>query len=181
MESNLFSAEGRIRRSTYWSRIIVATAIQILAQFMAKSDPSTAILCLIIILIVGIFSIIQGVKRMHDVGKSGWYIIIPIYNLILAFTDGTVGKNEYGENPKEKNPQEDELYNGIMTLLFSAFVTCGIYALLTITNIINVETVKNVIFIISFTACNLYFLTWYINKTEQKNLKDNENQTITNT
>ena len=169
MESNLFSAEGRIRRSTYWARVIVATAIQILAQFMAKSDPSTAILCLIVILITGIFSIIQGVKRMHDVGKSGWYIIIPIYNLILNFTDGTPGDNEHGENPKEKNPQEDELYNGIMTLLFSAFVTCGIYALLTITKIINDETVKNVIFIISFTACNLYFLTWYISKTEKKN------------
>ena len=169
MESNLFSAEGRIRRSTYWARVIVATAIQILAQFMAKSDPSTAILCLIVILITGIFSIIQGVKRMHDIGKSGWYIIIPIYNLILNFTDGTPGDNEYGENPKEKNPQEDELYNGIMTLLFSAFVTCGIYALLTITKIINDETVKNVIFIISFTACNLYFLTWYISKTEKKN------------
>ncbi len=180
MESNLFLAEGRIRRSTYWTRIIVATAINILASFMTKSDPSTATVCSIIILLVAVFSIIQGVKRMHDVGKSGWYIIIPIYNLILAFTDSTTGNNEYGENPKEKNPHEDELYNGIMTLLFSAFVTCGIYALLTITNIINAETLKNVIFIISFTAFNFYFLTWYINKTEQKNLKDNENQTITN-
>ena len=173
MESNLFSVEGRIRRSTYWARVIVATAINILAQFMAKADPSTAILCLIIILIVGIFSIIQGIKRMHDVGKSGWYSIIPIYNLILAFTDGTPGNNEYGENPKEKKPQEDELYNAIMTLLFSAFVTCGIYALLTITKNINEETVKNVIFIISFTACNLYFLTWYISKTEKRNSIEN--------
>ncbi len=169
MESNLFSAEGRIRRSTYLSRVIVATAIQILAQFMAKYDPSKAIICLIVILITGIFSIIQSVKRMHDVGKSSWHIIIPIYNLILTFTDGTPGDNEYGENPKEKNPQEDELYNGIMTLLFSAFLTCGIYALLTITKIIYDETVKNVIFIISFTACNLYFMTWYISKTEKKN------------
>jgi uncharacterized membrane protein YhaH (DUF805 family) len=169
MESNLFSAEGRIRRSTYWARVIVATAIQILAKFMAESDSSTAILCLIVILITGIFSIFQGVKRMHDLGKSGWYIIIPIYNLILTFTDGTRGDNEYGENPKEKNTQEDELYNGIITLLFSAFVTCGIYALLTITKIINDETAKNSIFIISFTACNLYFLTWYISKTEKRN------------
>ena len=169
MESNLFSAEGRIRRSTYWGRVIVATAINLLASFMAKSDPSTAILCNIVILIAGIFSTIQGVKRMHDVGKSGWYIIIPFYNLILAFTDGTPGDNEYGENPKEKKPEEDELYNSIMTLLFSAFVTCGIYALLTITKIINDETVKNIIFIISFTACNLYFLTWYISKTEKRN------------
>ncbi len=41
-----------------------------------------------------------GVRRMHDVNKSGWYILIPIYNLILACTDGTSGDNEYGEDPK---------------------------------------------------------------------------------
>jgi uncharacterized membrane protein YhaH (DUF805 family) len=37
MESNLFSAEGRIRRSTYLARVIVATAIQILAKFMGTN------------------------------------------------------------------------------------------------------------------------------------------------
>ncbi|WP_366841754.1 DUF805 domain-containing protein [Lacinutrix sp.] len=36
-----------------------------------------------------------GVRRMHDVGKSGWYYLIPIYNLILACTDSEVGKNEW--------------------------------------------------------------------------------------
>lgn len=166
MESNLFSTKGRIRRTTYWMRMIVATTINTLAQFIATADPSIKNLYLIIILVVGIFIIIQGIKRMHDVGKSGWYIMIPIYNLILAFTEGTSDKNKYGENPKEKISQEDELHNGIMTILFSAFVSCEIYALLSITKIINEETVKNAIFIISYTVCNLFFITWYISKIE---------------
>lgn len=180
MEKNLFSGVGRIRRSTYLARMIVATAINSLVQFMAKADPLTEILCLIIIVIVAIFSIIQGIKRMQDVGKSGWYILIPIYNLILAFTDSTPGKNKFGKNPKKINPQEDELYNGFKTLLFAAFVSCAINAFLTITNIINEETFKNIIFIVSFTTCSLYLLTWYINKTEQKNLKGNDSQVKTN-
>ena len=37
---------------------------------------------------------------MHDVGKSGWYMLIPIYNFVLACTDSEHGANEYGENPK---------------------------------------------------------------------------------
>lgn len=37
---------------------------------------------------------------MHDVGKSGWFLLIPIYNLILACTDGVKGENEYGGDPK---------------------------------------------------------------------------------
>jgi len=41
-----------------------------------------------------------AIRRMHDVGKSGWFMLIPIYNLILAFTEGDKGPNEYGEDPK---------------------------------------------------------------------------------
>jgi len=46
-----------------------------------------------------------GVRRMHDVGKSGWFLLIPIYNLILACTDGEKGSNLYGLDPK--NPEVD--------------------------------------------------------------------------
>jgi uncharacterized membrane protein YhaH (DUF805 family) len=41
-----------------------------------------------------------AIRRMHDVDKSGWFILIPIYNLILLVTPGTVGPNEYGPDPK---------------------------------------------------------------------------------
>jgi uncharacterized membrane protein YhaH (DUF805 family) len=44
-----------------------------------------------------------AVRRMHDVGKSGWFILIPIYNLVLACTEGDHGDNEYGANPKTEN------------------------------------------------------------------------------
>jgi uncharacterized membrane protein YhaH (DUF805 family) len=42
---------------------------------------------------------------MHDVGKSGWFLLIPIYNLILACTNGETGANQYGPDPK--NPEAD--------------------------------------------------------------------------
>lgn len=41
-----------------------------------------------------------GVRRMHDQDKSGWFILIPIYNLILYLTEGTRGPNRYGPDPK---------------------------------------------------------------------------------
>ena len=37
---------------------------------------------------------------MHDVGKSGWFLLVPIYSLILACTDSEAGDNQYGPNPK---------------------------------------------------------------------------------
>ena len=45
-------------------------------------------------------SIAVGVRRMHDINKSGWFILIPIYNIALAATDGTKGDNKYGPDPK---------------------------------------------------------------------------------
>jgi len=45
-------------------------------------------------------SIAVAIRRMHDVGKSGWFCLIPIYNLILAVTEGQKGDNQYGPDPK---------------------------------------------------------------------------------
>ncbi len=47
-----------------------------------------------------IFIVIQGVKRMHDVDRSGWLLIVPIVNLVAIFADGTPGPNRYGDDPK---------------------------------------------------------------------------------
>ena len=47
------------------------------------------------------------VRRMHDVGKSGWFCLIPIYNIILACTEGEKGSNEYGPDPKGSGLEDD--------------------------------------------------------------------------
>jgi hypothetical protein len=40
-------------------------------------------------------TIAVSVRRMHDIDKSGWFVLIPIYNLILLATPGTVGPNRF--------------------------------------------------------------------------------------
>lgn len=54
-------------------------------------------------------SIAVGVRRLHDIGKSGWFmfiVLIPIVGgiwlLVLYCTDSEPGENEYGPNPKEE-------------------------------------------------------------------------------
>ena len=51
-------------------------------------------------LVVFIPSVAVSIRRTHDVNKSGWYTLIPVYNIILVCTDGTKGANQYGEDPK---------------------------------------------------------------------------------
>lgn len=57
--------------------------------------------------LMGVFIFIQAVKRIHDVNKSGWYILIPLYNIVLLFTKGTKGNNDYGVCPR---PQKQVKY-----------------------------------------------------------------------
>jgi len=51
-----------------------------------------------------------GVRRLHDVGKSGWMLLITfipligtIWFLVLLCTDSQQGSNKWGNNPKEVN------------------------------------------------------------------------------
>ena len=48
-------------------------------------------------------SISLEIRRMHDVGKLGWFSLIPIYNLVLAFTKDDEKENQYGSNPEATN------------------------------------------------------------------------------
>lgn len=96
---NYANFNGRARRSEYWYFVLFNIIISIVLGFIAGAI-GFELLGSLYSLAVLIPSIAVGVRRMHDVGKSGWFIIIPIYNLILACTDSQAGDNEYGPNPK---------------------------------------------------------------------------------
>lgn len=124
---NYANFSGRARRSEYWyftlfNFIVVITLILIGGGFLAASEQSGT--GMIIYFIYYIASFLPGlaltVRRLHDVGKSGWFIfisIIPIVGLIwllvLFCTEGDQGPNAYGDDPK--NPggynevSEDEI------------------------------------------------------------------------
>lgn len=87
---------GRAQRKEYW----YFTLINLLVYFLfAIIDDSGALVGFFYLAMI-VPHLAVGVRRMHDVNKSGWFIIVPIYNLILSLSDGTKGDNEYGSNPK---------------------------------------------------------------------------------
>ncbi len=98
---NYATFSGRARRSEYWyfalSNVIVVIILGFISDMMR-----TTIFSAIYILAVLIPGIAVGVRRMHDVGKSGWFLLIPIYNLVLALTEGEKGENQYGPEPKSE-------------------------------------------------------------------------------
>ena len=97
---------GRARRKEYWMFVLFNSIASFILGFIDGAtgmyDPVSGYGTIsgIYSLAVLIPTIAVAVRRMHDVGKSGWYLLIPIYNFILACTDGDSTDNKYGANPK---------------------------------------------------------------------------------
>lgn len=104
---NYATFSGRARRKEYWMFTLFSTIISIVLGIVA-AIINFELLSSLYSLAVMIPSIAVGVRRMHDVGKSGWFLLIPIYNLILACTDGEQGENAYGPDPKSQSSMNDD-------------------------------------------------------------------------
>ena len=97
---------GRARRSEYWWALLYYAIVAEVINFATTTysvDPFTGISMpvyspIYYIWILGHFLpfLGLGIRRMHDLGKSGAYILIPIYNIVLLATDSVPGQNAYG-------------------------------------------------------------------------------------
>lgn len=95
--------KGRARRREYWIFYLFTFSISFSFTVLglALKEPNLNKIGVTITCIFLLPTISAAVRRMHDVGKSGWYLLVPIYNLILACTDSEKGPNKYGEDPKQ--------------------------------------------------------------------------------
>jgi len=104
---NYAVSNGRATRSEYWYFTLFNIIIMFLLSFTEglmgfSLEREDSVFAGVYQLTVLIPSIAVAIRRMHDVNKSGWFILVPIYNLILSLRDGTKGDNKYGPDPKER-------------------------------------------------------------------------------
>ncbi|HEX5436447.1 MAG TPA: DUF805 domain-containing protein [Gemmatimonadaceae bacterium] len=103
---------GRSRRMEYWMFALMNIVISIaIAIVMAIAGGRNSVMPGLIMgcysLFVFIPSIAVAVRRLHDIGRSGWWLFIGfipllggIVLLIFSLQDSEPGPNEYGPNPK---------------------------------------------------------------------------------
>jgi uncharacterized membrane protein YhaH (DUF805 family) len=106
---------GRARRSEYWYFVLFSCLIAFvlaglgLSVAKAAGGPPTLAVYLVDLfsLLVLLPSLAVSVRRLHDVGMSGWWILlslVPLGGLVLLYfycQDSQSGSNAYGPNPKE--------------------------------------------------------------------------------
>jgi uncharacterized membrane protein YhaH (DUF805 family) len=104
---NYIGFQGRARRKEYWMFFLFNFLITLLLSFIEVMMGLGGILSGIYGLFVLLPSIAVNVRRLHDIGKTGWWMLlsfIPVIGLIVllvfAVLDSQPGENKYGPNPK---------------------------------------------------------------------------------
>lgn len=87
---------GRASRSEFWFFTLFYLIISFLAG-VVEGVTGIAGFGYLPTLVMVIPSIAVSCRRMHDTGRSGWFQLVPIYNLILACTSSDSEANKYGD------------------------------------------------------------------------------------
>ncbi len=94
--------EGRARRQEYWMFVLINFIISLVLATL-----SLGILETLYGLLVLIPSLAVSVRRLHDIDRSGWWMLVSLVPFIgvlvliyFCVQDSTPGTNQYGPNPK---------------------------------------------------------------------------------
>ena len=114
VRDNYANFNGRARRKEYWMFALFNFIFAIVAMILdnvtglAMESIGYGAIYMIYVLATLIPSLAVIVRRLHDVGKSGWMFLISliplvgsIWLLVLLVTDSKPRENKWGPNPKE--------------------------------------------------------------------------------
>lgn len=95
--------KGRSRRSEYWWVMLFNVIVSVVLVLLPDSLAFLSSLWSLAILVP---SLAICIRRLHDVGKSGWwylFILIPLVGgiiLLVQFCKDSTEDNQWGPNPK---------------------------------------------------------------------------------
>ncbi|WP_327728306.1 DUF805 domain-containing protein [Streptomyces sp. NBC_00487] len=97
---------GRARRQEYWMFTLIASLIY-LALIVLGLVMDTEVPELVFAVAIFLPSLAVSVRRLHDIGRSGWWVLIglipclgTIFMIIFMATEGQPDANRYGPDPK---------------------------------------------------------------------------------
>lgn len=101
--------EGRVGRKLFWMFVLVNIGLYIVIAivFGLVSSTLSTIVESVFWLALLLPNIGMGIRRLHDIGKSGWLLLlglIPLVGLVLIYfyaQPGDEGDNEYGPPPMD--------------------------------------------------------------------------------
>ncbi len=103
--AKITTISGRARRSEFWYFSLFVFLLSFAMNLILGSDNGIA---RVISIALNLASFTVTIRRLHDIGKSGWWFLIGmvpligwIVLLVWMLRDSQPGANQYGPNPKE--------------------------------------------------------------------------------
>lgn len=100
---NYAEFKGRATRREYWIFVLINLGICILMGVLDAMLNTKGVLYNLYNLAMLLPSIAVGARRMHDTDRSGWWLLLPIVNLVFLVQDSQPGPNRFGPNRKGNN------------------------------------------------------------------------------
>jgi uncharacterized membrane protein YhaH (DUF805 family) len=104
---NYVGFSGRARRKEYWMFALFNIIIGFVIGFIEGLLNLVGVLSTLYSLAIFLPSLAVGVRRLHDTGRSGWWLLIsliPLIGIIILLVffceDSKENENQYGPNPK---------------------------------------------------------------------------------
>lgn len=125
-----FSFKGRIGRVQLILSYVVGFVVWF-ASFLLfdieHSDENGSVNLLILPCTVAFFWFLyaQCAKRCHDLGKSGAWMFVPFWNILLFFAEGEKKDNQYGQGTEVKSDTDVKSGNDIFLFLFFLILPIG--------------------------------------------------------
>jgi uncharacterized membrane protein YhaH (DUF805 family) len=105
---------GRARRSEYWWAVLFLLAVSFpialidtVVFFDTVAQTGSGPLSILFLLVILLPSISLLVRRFHDVGLSGWFVLLTfipfagaVFAFVVAVLDSQRGDNRFGESAK---------------------------------------------------------------------------------
>ena len=104
--NNYTNFEGRSGRLEYWWYVLAYVIVFVVLALVASVIGIVSWISNLLALALLIPNIALGIRRFHDIGKSGWWLLLGLIPLLGAIAiiyfaaQPSAGANNYGEGPQ---------------------------------------------------------------------------------
>ncbi|MFF7711003.1 DUF805 domain-containing protein [Pseudomonas sp. NPDC007930] len=103
---DIFNFRGRLRRKHYWLGVLYNLLLLLAVNFVVGfifalfklGDPAP--LCLLLAVPFWAIGVSMAVRRVHDVGRRWYWVLVPVVGFVFCLMAGHAGSNLFGPAPK---------------------------------------------------------------------------------
>jgi uncharacterized membrane protein YhaH (DUF805 family) len=92
---NTFRIDSLTTRKEYWFYYLFVSIVFLAESFMQSVNSFGLLIENAISIVLAISMITCGIRRLHDSGRTGWLLLLPLANLYFLLQPSKTAENKY--------------------------------------------------------------------------------------